>query len=390
MKMKMKKIPLILFLLVLISCSNNKKVRISGSFDGSPAGEYVMLEEIRVGSSGIVDSFKIGSKGNFKFTVRIDEPQFYQLRFNNGIKLNLLAEPGDKIALSGSFENLPFEYSLNGSKGSQYMQELDQTLIKTKIRLDSIYKAYTTLMAGAEMDEKKVILENLYASAIKAQKRSTIGFIITHYNSMASVMALYQKYNDSTWVLDSPREIQYFKIVSDSLGKIYPNSNHVKALRADLNQQLANHRAMVLQSLALKTPVGFPEIDLPDQNGDTLRLSSLKGKVIILNFWVSSSPDCLMQNRGLMQLYSNYGKKGLVIYSVSLDTDRMAWLSSIKENGYPWLNVCEGRYSDSRYAALYNIQKLPSFYIIDKKGDIAGHDLNDEALDRKIAELLRK
>lgn len=126
---------------------------------------------------------------------------------------------------------------------------------------------YNSLSAGPENDAVRSELESNYAEVFKEQKKITIGFVITHYNSMASILALYQKLNDSTGVLDSPRDIQYFKIVSDSLGKRYPESNHVKALRADLNRKLTGYRARVLEQMANNAPVGYPDIALPDQTG---------------------------------------------------------------------------------------------------------------------------
>jgi peroxiredoxin len=377
--------------LILVSCNRGKTIRISGSISGMSEGSKVILEELQVETSNIIDSCKASQDGEFQFKVAGKEsPEFLRLRLDKNKYITLLALPGEHVEISGKIEDIPAGYQVKGSDGSSLVQSLETELARNSEKIDSLVTLYKALSPDPDADEVRTELEGSYTEVFKGQKKFTIGFVITHYNSMASILALYQKLNDSTWVLDSPRDIQYFKIVSDSLGKRYPQSNHVKALRADLNRKLAGHRARVLEQMANNAPVGYPNIILPDQQGDTIQLRSLAGKVILLNFWISTSSTSLMQNREFAALYKTYKSRGLEVYSVSLDTDKKKWEETIRENAYPWIDVFEGVSSTSRVAVLYNISKLPTFYLIDKKGDIAGKDLDEKTLRNKIAELTSK
>jgi peroxiredoxin len=382
---------LIFLVLTLVSCNRGKSVRITGNISGLKEGSMVMLEQLQVEATKVIDSCETGNDGDFKFRVEgMESPEFLRLRLGSNKYITLLTHPGEKVEIQGSMENIPAGYKVMGSEGSSLIQKLETELSRNSERIDSLVTIYNSLSSGPEDDAVRSELESNYAEVFKEQKKFTIGFVITHYNSMASIFALYQKLNDSTGVLDSPRDIQYFKIVSDSLGKRYPESNHVKALRADLNRKLTGYRVRLLEQMANNAPVGYPDIALPDQQGDTINLRSLAGKVILLNFWISSSPASLMQNREIAALYATYKSRGLEVYSVSLDTDKEAWKKAISENAYNWIDVFEGTSSTSRVAVLYNVTKLPAYYLIDKKGDIAGRDLDDKTLRSKIAQLTSK
>ena len=123
------------------------------------------------------------------------------------------------------------------------------------------------------------------------ERKNIIKFILENYRSLASIMALYFKESPiwSVSVLQYPRDLQYYKIVSDTLYKIYPASKQVKALKTDFEKMLRLQKSMVLQNMIKNAKNSIPEIALPNMKGDTYESLGLLGKIIILSFWNSES-----------------------------------------------------------------------------------------------------
>ena len=206
--------------------------------------------------------------------------------------------------------------------------------------------------------------------------------------SRASVMALYQKISDDRFVFEKAEDIQLFKVVASSLIARYPDSEYSKGMLRDIKNQEKILTSARLQSLIQVAESSLPEIALPNTNGDTVKLSSLRGKVILLDFWASFSQENLLENRELLELYKRYKSKGFEIYQVSLDIEREPWLAAIESVGLPWVNVCELNPNGSRVVGLYNVTRLPANYLIGRNYDIVGKNLFGRDLENKLKEIL--
>ena len=135
---------------------------------------------------------------------------------------------------------------------------------------------------------------------------------------------------------------------------------------------------------------GYPaaEIALPTAKGDTIRLSSLKGKVVLLDFWASWCRPCRTANRGLAKIYNKYKSKGFEIYSVSIDTEKDEWVKAIRQDKIKWLQVNDPGKWDAKTAIDWNIYGLPTTFLIDKEGVLLAMDLEGEALEKAVKELV--
>jgi peroxiredoxin len=198
-------------------------------------------------------------------------------------------------------------------------------------------------------------------------------------------LALYQKFDDSNYVV---QDLQSLKVAASALNTFFPKSEHVKALYANTQRLMIEEKNNKLQQFIAKNGLNSPDITLPNSKGRDVTLSSLAGKVVLIQFWSALNRDSRIQNEALVDLYNKYKSKGLEIYQVSVDTDRSAWISAIEKDGLTWINV--GDMKGSVIATNYfNIQTIPANYILDKDRSIAYKNMMGPALDRAIGKLTR-
>jgi len=383
----MRKFSWLLPLLLLLSCSKGSKVEITVFIENSDTC-MIYLDEQGIGEIRKIDSVSVKKDGSFKLKDKIEHPTFYNLHTGNQQIIPLLLTPGTSAEILADMQNFVNGYEIEGSAESSYLLEMNRKLAKTKRRIDSIQKVLQKNPdAGEEFNQE---LSASYDEIIEAQRRYSIQFILEHMSSMASIYALYQKIDENNFVLSENRDIQLVKITSQSLDTIWPGSEHVKALKMDaanLEENLYNQRWREVVEIAENT---FPDIRLPDPNGDTIALSSLRGNVILLSFWASWDQASVSHNLPLKGIYNTYHSRGLELYQVSFDSARQEWVNAIEFDELPWVNVSELSYPESKVAPIYNLEELPVVFLIDRKGQIVGKNFNRIDLDRNIQRLLNR
>ena len=135
---------------------------------------------------------------------------------------------------------------------------------------------------------------------------------------------------------------------------------------------------------------GMPadEIALPSVTGDTIRLSSLKGKVVLIDFWASWCGPCRSSNKSFVKLYPKYKDKGFEILGISLDESDEAWKKAITKDKVSWLQVIDRGGWEAKTAINWNIMALPTSYLMDKEGRLIAMDLEKKELEKALKELL--
>ena len=132
------------------------------------------------------------------------------------------------------------------------------------------------------------------------------------------------------------------------------------------------------------------KIHLTTPNGDSLALSSLKGKVVLLDFWASWCPPCRSGNKKLAKIYKKYNPEGFEIFGVSLDEDERDWKKAIEKDKISWLQVIDPRGQMATTAIDWNVYALPTSYLINKSGDVVGIGLEGKELEKALVKLLKE
>jgi peroxiredoxin len=130
-----------------------------------------------------------------------------------------------------------------------------------------------------------------------------------------------------------------------------------------------------------------PEIELPNPDGDTTSLSSLKGKYVLVDFWASWCHPCRVENPHLVNVYEKYHSQGFEIFQVSLDKKKSAWVEAIEKDRLDWIHVSDLKYWNSAPAKLYQVQSIPANFLVDKQGKIIAKNLRGEQLEAELSKI---
>ncbi|MBO4503935.1 MAG: TlpA family protein disulfide reductase [Bacteroidales bacterium] len=156
---------------------------------------------------------------------------------------------------------------------------------------------------------------------------------------------------------------------------------------------IVKERWNILNSPAGKTSIGAiaPDLAFPDPDGNIRKLSDLRGKVVLIDFWASWCGPCRRESPNVRNVYAKYHDKGFEVFSVSLDRDANNWKKAIKDDQLVWPNhVSDLKYWSSEAAAIYGVRSIPSMFLLDRDGRIVAKDLRGAALEQAVKQLLEK
>lgn len=383
-----KNIFLIASLAFLFGACHRHNVEIKGEIKEAEK-QKVYLEQLNVDKSFIVDSTQTDRKGRFDFKFSVTEPTFYAIRVGKTESVVLLAEPDKTISLNGALDRLNQNYWVEGSEGSLWLKLLTFQLNQTKNTLDSLEKTYQDLPGEKAYDGQRETLAVEWDSVFNKQISFSRNFILQHAISPASYYALYQKIDNDHFVLSPDTEHQSYRIVASSMKAMYPESQYTKALLAHYDQINKNLQARKMRELIVNAENNLPPIKLPDIEGDSISLHSLRGKYILLDFCVLGTTESENYIRELKKIYQKYHPKGVEIYQVCLDPNKLLWEECVRRYGIKWICVRDAQALHSQVARTWNIQNVPANYIIDKKFDIVGKNLNGQRLEDRLNDILK-
>ncbi|MEN8203425.1 MAG: TlpA disulfide reductase family protein [Bacteroidota bacterium] len=377
-----------ILLLGLVACSSNP-TEIRGHVTGGK-DKLLTLERLDVNRTSLVDSVRVKKDDSFSFRTRLEDPELFVIKSQEGRIINLLLSPGEKVRIHTSHDSFGSAYQVNGSAESEGIRMLVEHLDRTRMELDSLQNAADSLNAPDSLQLE--LIRSAYAQTIIKQKRFTIKYLVEHMTSLSSVYALYQKYNEENLILGSENDLQYFKTLADSLELAYPNSTLTQSLRADIRQKEARFNNAIqvnkLLEMADGKEAGMLDLSIPDRDGKEISLSALKGKVILVCFWASGSDASIQTLLQFKSTYKKYHDRDFEIYAISLDNNKISWMNAMDFNEFEWINVSELSFPESKASLYYNVTSIPSTFLINRDGDIVAKNLYGRNLETWLDNLI--
>ena len=201
------------------------------------------------------------------------------------------------------------------------------------------------------------------------------------------IYALYQKLSQNIYLFNEEEDIRYFRKADSTLYKLYPKVPYVNTLHANVLSMNEQYNARQLNRMLSLLGQDAPEIALPASDGKIVKLSTNKGKYVLVDFWASWSAPCRTENSNLLDIYNKYHNQGFEVFQVSLDQYKSSWERAIKEDGLPWVNVSDLKFWDSEAVKLYGVETIPANFLVDRDGTIITKNLKSDALDKKLSEI---
>lgn len=359
----MKRILSVLSLLFIAQSIFAQEVKITGKLINfkSNGNDTACLKINSSMNNPIVLKSAISKKGEFKFTYTENATNYCELYFlanssnpdlNSEEKLPLFLSSGELVSISAEASRLNETAVVTGSTQTDAMQKNVRTL-----------QAY---MNEAQVLKKRYEFQ---VDSLEKRKNDQLANAIRRNPNMLSNLSVIS-------VLPMETYSDVYQLLDSALMATYPNNDFVRDYHEQMRKMMVLREGMVID-----------DIILADASGKMKNLESLRGNVVLIDFWASWCRPCRMEIPNFKKLYESYHSSGFDIFSVSVDNDMFAWRTALEQEKMPWINV---RDDQKIYSNKYNVSSIPFTILIDKEGKIIAKGLRGPELDKAIGKALGK
>ena len=379
---------LALAVLGVTSC-NQRKFRVEGAITGAK-DSTLYFENMNLNGPVAIDSVKLGEDGSFSFGSKAaDAPEFYRLRIAGQI-INIGIDSTETVGIKASYPTMASAYEVSGSEECAKIKELTLKQMNLQSRVNAI-AANPALGVDAVSDSVARVID-AYKTEVK------LNYIFREPMRAYSYFALFQTINlgRQAMLIFNPRssedDIKVYAAVATSWDTFYPEAERGKNLHniaiegmKDIRIVRNNQAATQIEASRVNTS-GVIDISLPDNRGNIRTLSQLTGKVVMLDFHSFADENSMKRIMLLRELYNKYHAAGFEIYQVSVDADEHFWKTQTA--ALPWISVHAGD-SDASVLRNYNVQGVPTFFLLGKNCNVYKRDAQITDLDAEIKSLLK-
>lgn len=341
-------------------------------------GSEVILERMAAREFIPVDTAICDNTGAFTLSFEPEKPAFYVLRTGPSGYVTLLAAPGESIRFSCQYGRNDL-YTVTGSEGSEQLMHLSREHKRTLDALGRITRQNMESQSSSGYAELKLELDRQFDSLTDAFQSYSLEFIHRNRESLVILVALYNLYGEGLPVFHPENDLDIYKYVDSVLTLNYPEEEAVRLLHA----QITSAEATRAEQEHLPGPVIgqiAPDFVSSRPDGGELALSELRGNYILLHFWAAWSKPSREENSYLLDVWEQFSDAPFRILQVSLDGQKEEWVEAIGKDGLGWDHVSDLRRWESAVAALYQVEKIPSNFLIGPGGRIIARDLYGDKL----------
>jgi thiol-disulfide isomerase/thioredoxin len=387
----MKKLAYLFSVLILFACGNaenNDKqdtlednISINGSVqDGANMAIY--LEALSQQGSIKVAEATTDANGHFELKGNVPGMGIYQLRLGESQDkvVPLTLSPNDKVTMKTTFNEFAVRPNVSGTEWAKPMNlymEKYALFMGQQMQLNSLQGQLSEDEMMVKYLEIRKPLDDFSREQMNKDPDNPFNIILS--TSSTPNMGF------KDW---DPTNLDVLKKVAEAYKKRYKDSPMAATMENQVFQiESAYNEFLNAGANPAQGPVA-PEISMKDPNGKVLKLSSLHGKIVLIDFWASWCGPCRRESPNVVKLYKQYKDKGFTVFSVSLDDDAAAWKKAIAADGLIWPNhVSDLKGWETPMVQTYGISGIPHTVLIDKQGKIIATGLRGESLEQKLKEL---
>ena len=370
---KANNVLLFISFLIFLSCGENpsngtEKIKISVKIDGS--GNY---DEVRLQKVNSDYSIELVESANFvedeiEFNIFVFESTLFRLDFMGYTSLDLILDKSD-VDIFVDDSNSLFEFTVNGSDDTEILKSIENKITNYRSEIRELNINFVEASQNRDFE-----LVNSIQSEFDFKKNQFELSLKDYLSSAKSSLAVLVTAD----YLDIEENLIFWETIYNNYTEEFKDNSYFK----NFENKLIKIKSISIGSVA-------PDIILNDTSGVPISLASLRGKYVLLDFWAAWCRPCREENPNIVENYNNYKSYGFDVYQVSLDRTKEDWVRGIKQDKLPWINVSDLKYYQSEAAELYNVDRIPSAFLLDPDGKIiAKHtDLRGPNLSRKLAEI---